>query len=651
MRRPRADTEATHRKLTRRAAILGGVQATFVGTLGARMHFLQVEQAEEYRLLAEENRINIRLIPPERGEVFDRNGVHLAQNVPSYRIVIVRENAGDVDETIARLKSLVPLDPDELDTALEEMRRSAPFLPVTIADNVGWDMVSKVSVNAPALPGITPEVGLTRYYPLGSDFAHVLGYVGPVSDYDLSKIENPDQLLRIPRFQLGKVGIEAKYEGKLRGAAGAKRVEVNATGRVMRELSRREGQAGSDLQLTVDSALQRYVQARLDMVESASAVVMDVDTGDLVAIASSPTFDPNLFVQGISVADYSFLTENKYRPLASNAVQGLYPPGSTFKMVTAMAALEDGIIGPDDTVYCPGHLEVSGRRFHCWKRGGHGWTDLADSLKQSCDVYYYDLALKVGIEKISAMANKFGLGVRHDLPMSAVKRGITPTKAYKRERFGEDWVIGDTVNASIGQGLVLASPLQLAVMSARLATGRNVSPRLIKSVNGIEVPVQPAPDLGFDRNNLLKMQRAMYAVVNDRRGTAYGSRIIGDGVRMAGKTGTSQVRNITAEERARGVIRNDQLPWERRDHALFVNYAPFDNPKYAVSVIVVHGGGGSRAAAPIARDITLQALFGGEPPLEVYPTKDRERIRVQQDKLRNVQPIARGVGSQRGERA
>ena len=249
------------------------------------------------------------------------------------------------------------------------------------------------------------------------------------------------------------------------------------------------------------------------------------------------------------------------------------------------------------------------------------------------------------------MANTFGLGMRHDLPMSAVKRGITPTKAYKRERFGQDWVIGDTVNVSIGQGLVLTSPLQLAVMSARLATGRAVTPRLVKSIDGIEVPVTQAADLGLNRNNIRKMQNAMYAVVNDRRGTAYGSRIIGDGMRMAGKTGTSQVRNITTEERARGVIRNDQLPWERRDHALFVNYAPFDNPKYAVAVIVVHGGGGSSAAAPVARDITLQALYGGEPPLDAYPAKDRGRIESQQQTLRDVQPMARGVGSQRGERA
>ncbi|MEX0311986.1 MAG: penicillin-binding protein 2, partial [Tateyamaria sp.] len=421
------------------------------------------------------------------------------------------------------------------------------------------------------------------------------------------------------------------------------RVEVNASGRVMRELDRREGVAGSDLQLTIDSKLQSYVQARLNG-ESASAIVMDVQSGDLLAIASAPTFDPNLFVRGISSRDYKALTDNTYRPLASKSVQGTYPPGSTFKMITAMAALEEGLIGPDETVYCPGHLEVAGRRFHCWKRAGHGWVDLRNSLKQSCDVYYYDLALKVGIEKISAMANRFGLGERHDVPMSAVAKGLTPTKDWKSRVHGQDWVIGDTVNASIGQGFMLASPLQLAVMTARLASGTAVKPRLIKTVDGIEQPSGAGDSLGMNENNLRKMRRAMYEVVNDRRGTAYGSRIIEDAMRMAGKTGTSQVRNITAAERARGVTRNEDLPWDRRDHALFVNFAPYDNPKYAVAVVVEHGGGGSKAAAPIARDVTLQALYGGEPPLDAYPTKDRDRIRNQQQVLRGVQPIANIAG-------
>ncbi|MEP3056227.1 penicillin-binding protein 2 [Ascidiaceihabitans sp.] len=639
MKRTRADIEANHRLISRRAAILGGVQLVFMGGLAARMRHLQVNQADQFRLLAEENRIKFKLIPPARGEVFDRNGVQLAQNIPTYQIKIVREDAGDVEKVLTKLATVMELDAEVLERALTEIKRSAPFHPVTIADDVDWDDLSRVSVNAPALPGVAPEIGLSRVYPLGSDFAHVLGYVGPVSDYDLNRLDDPDELLRIPRFQIGKVGVEAKVETTLRGAAGTRQVEVNAAGREMRELGRREGRPGSDIQLSVDAELQNYVQARLSE-ESASAVVIDCETGDLVAIASAPTYDPNLFVRGISVADYSALTENKYRPLASKTVQGTYPPGSTFKMMTAMAALEEGLIEPEDTVRCPGHLEVADRKFHCWKRAGHGSVNLENSLKQSCDVYYYDLALKVGIEKISAMANIFGLGVRHDVPMSAVARGLTPTKAWKTTTHGKDWVIGDTVNASIGQGYMLSSPLQLAVMTARLATGRSVEPRLVKSIDGVEQPSGAGRPLPLDDDNLRKMRRAMFAVVNDRRGTAYGSRIIADGMRMAGKTGTSQVRNISAAERARGVIRNSDLPWERRDHALFVDFAPADNPKYAVAVVVEHGGGGSKAAAPIARDITLQALYGGPPPLSAYPSKDRGRIGAQQKKLRKMRPTA-----------
>ena len=646
MRRPPREIEQSHRRTTRRALIVGGLQLAFAGALGLRMRYMQVDQADTFRLLAEENRVNIRLIPPARGELFDRNGKVLAHNVPSYRIVIVPEDAGDVGEVIARLSQLVDLDPLEMNRAMTEINRSPPFLPVTLADRVTWDDISRVAVNAPALPGVSPEVGLTRVYPRGPDLAHVVGYVGPVSDYDLSKIEDPEPVLRIPRFQIGKFGLESKAEDRLRGRAGAKRVEVNAAGRVMRELDRREGVSGDDLQLTIDTALQGYTQARLGA-ESAAAVLIDLKDGDLLACASAPTFDPNKFVRGISVADYRELTDDKYVPLRNKAVQGTYPPGSTYKMITAMAALEAGLISADDTVWCPGHLEVSGRKFHCWKRAGHGWMDLNNSLKQSCDVYYYDLALKVGQDKISAMAERFGLGVRHDIPMSAVARGLAPNRAWKQRVHDSDWLVGDTANASIGQGFMLASPLQLSVMAARLATGRAIAPRLIKSVNGVEQPSGSGDTLGVNENNLRRMRRAMYAVSNDRRGTAYRSRIIADGMRMAGKTGTSQVRNITAAARAAGVIRNADLPWERRDHALFVCFAPYDAPRYALSVVVEHGGGGSTAAAPIARDIMLQALYSGNPPLEAYPKKDRGRIREQQKQLELENPEGFGAASSR----
>jgi len=449
-------------------------------------------------------------------------------------------------------------------------------------------------------------------------------------------LEDPDQLLRIPRFQIGKVGVESKYEDMLRGKSGAKRVEVNSVGRVMRELDRREGQSGANVQLTIDSKLQNYVQARLGE-ESASVVVMDLKRGDLLAIASSPSYDPNKFVRGISVPDYAFLRDNDHRPLASKTVQDAYPPGSTFKMITALAALEEGIVTAEDTVHCAGHLEVSDRKFHCWKPSGHGHMNLEQSLRESCDVYYYELALKVGIEKISEMAKKLGLGVRHDVPMSAVVQGLAPNKEWKLQNRGAEWVIGDTVNASIGQGFVLASPLQLAVVSARIATGRSVSPRLVNTIDGISEPSRAGESLGINENNLRKIRKAMFEVSNSRRGTAYRSRIIADEFRMAGKTGTSQVRNFESERRRFGrVLKDDEVEWKRRDHALFVNFAPYENPEIAVSVVVEHGGGGSTAAAPIARDVTLQALFGEDPPLSVYPNKDRNRIRAQQKRLREL---------------
>ncbi|WP_103334427.1 penicillin-binding protein 2 [Pseudotabrizicola formosa] len=625
MRRSPKETEESARLTHRRALLMGGAMTAMFAVLGARMHYLSVDQADQFKLLAEENRISIRLIPPARGLIHDRNGKVLAGNEQNYRVVITREDAGDVDAVLAKLAHIIPLTADDLDRTAKEMNRTSPFAPITVADRLSWEDLSKVALNAPSLPGVSPEVGLSRLYPRDTDFAHVLGYVGPVSDNDLEALDTPDPLLTIPKFQIGKIGVERWLEDQLRGKAGTRRIEVNAVGRVMRELEREEGDPGSDVRLTIDADVQNFVQARLGD-ESAAAVVMDVTNGDLISIVSSPSFDPNLFVRGISHTDYNGLMENDHRPLANKTVQGVYPPGSTFKMITALAALEAGVITVNTSVRCPGYLEFGGRRFHCWKRAGHGAVDLEKSLSESCDVYYYDIAQRVGIEKIAEMGKRFGLGIRHELPMSAIAEGIMPNRAWKRERHNEDWRIGDTINASIGQGYVLTSPLQLAVMTARIATGRAVVPRLVRSVDGKEVPVAEAPSIGISEDVLRKIRSGMYAVMNAERGTAKSSRIADEALLMAGKTGTSQVRNITAAERARGVISNEQLPWNRRDHALFVGYAPYANPRYAVSVVVEHGGGGSTAAAPIARDAILRALSDGLPPLSAYPSSQRNRI-------------------------
>jgi penicillin-binding protein 2 len=638
VKRTARDTEETNRTLTRRTLMLGGAMAAMVAVLGVRMRYLQVDQADEFKLLAEENRINIRLIPPERGLIQDRNGRIIAGNEQNYRVIITREAAGDAELVLRRLAGIIPITPEELEATIEEVNALRAFVPVTVAERLSWDDFSKVALNAPALPGVLPEVGLSRIYPLDQDFAHVVGYVGPVSDKDLEGLEEPDPLLRIPKFQIGKIGVEKWMEDTLRGKAGTKRIEVNSAGRVMRELERQDGTPGTDIRLTIDADVQNFAQARLGT-ESAAVVVMDVTTGDLVCIASSPSFDPNLFVRGISHTDYNALMENDHRPLANKTVSGAYPPGSTFKMVTALAALEAGVTTPDSRVSCPGFIEFGGRRFHCWKRSGHGTVNLERSLIESCDVYYYDIAQKVGIDKIAEMGRRLGLGQAFDIPMSAITEGIMPDKAWKLERHKADWRIGDTINASIGQGYVLTSPLQLAVMTARIATGRAVVPRLVRMVNDQDVPVAEAPPLGLTPEHLAAVQAAMHGVVNGERGTAKSSRIVEPTMVMAGKTGTSQVRNISAAERESGVISNDDLPWNRRDHALFVGYAPDVAPRYAISVVVEHGGGGSTAAAPIARDIILRAMSDGLPSLEAYPSSQRGRIETMLKELPLRDPV------------
>ncbi len=637
MRRPPRDTEDSARRINRRALFMGGCMAATMAVLAGRMRYLGIDQSDAFSLLAEQNRVNIQLLPPARGLILDRNGKLIAGNEQTYRVVITREGAGDVDLVLNRLSHLIPLTQEDLTRVLKDMAKNPAFVPIPVADRLSWEEFSSISLNAPALPGVTPDVGLSRLYPRDTDFAHVVGYVGPVSEKDLEGIENPDPLLHIPKFQIGKIGVEKWTEDVLRGSAGNRKIEVNHVGRIMRELERAEGQSGADLTLTLDADLQNFLQVRLGD-QSAACVVMDVQNGDIMGAVSAPSFNPNLFVRGISNADYRALMDNDHRPLANKVAQGAYPPGSTFKIVTALAALADGQIDTDTTVSCPGYLDFGGRKFHCWKSGGHGKVDLARALAESCDVFFYDVAQKVGIEKISEMGKTMGLGQRHDLPMSAITEGILPTKEWKQARFKQDWRIGDTINASIGQGYVLASPLQLAVMTARVATGRLVVPRLVKAVDGVEVAIAEALPLGMETSHLQTVRSGMDQVVNGQYGTSYAARIDNVAMLMAGKSGTSQVRNISAAERETGVVTNTDLPWKERDHALFVAYAPADAPRYAVAVVVEHGGGGSLAAAPIARDALLRVMTGALPDPMDYPESQRARIDAMLKELRLRRP-------------
>ena len=597
-----------YRSLTRRALILGSVKLALFGTLAARMYYLQVVEQERYELLAEDNRINIRLAAPSRGRIIDRFGVPLAVNDQDFRVLLVAEQAGDVEEVLDRLAPIVTLTDFERQRVLRDVGRRRAFSPVTLVENLDWDQVARLEANAPTLPGVSIDVGELRHYPHGVATAHILGHVGAVSESELTG----DPVLALPGFRIGKTGVERELESDLRGEAGASQVEVNAVGRVIRELSRDEGTPGSDVRVTIDIGLQEYVQERLQAERSAAAVILDVETGEVFAMASHPSFDPNPFTSGISRDAWSGLVNDPYGPLNNKAIAGQYAPGSTFKMLVALAALEDGVIGPSFQAWCPGHLELGNHRFHCWRRGGHGWVGLGEAISQSCDVYFYELSRRLGIEKIAAMARRFGLGDVTDIDLPGEKDGLMPTVAWKQGALGRPWQPGETLIAAIGQGYVLATPLQLAVMTARIANGRwQVRPRVTMRIGDRDDPGAPTEagalePLGVSQSALDLVRDGMVRVTSHIRGTAHWAQIDEEGMEMAGKTGTSQVRRISTAERLTGIIRNEDRPWRLRDHALFVGYAPIHAPRYAASVVVEHGGSGSRVAAPIARDILLE---------------------------------------------
>jgi penicillin-binding protein 2 len=589
------------KQFTRRAIMLAGGQVLLLSGLVARLYQLQVVDAETYEVLAEENRINMRLLPPPRGLILDRFGAGMALNRQNYRLVLVSEQTESVTDTLDRLGSLISLTDRDVTRVNRETSRRRDFVPVTVREDLNWSEVARVEVNAPELPGVMIEVGQTRFYPFGELAAHITGYVGAVSEAELTG----DPLLELPSFRTGKNGAERKFEPVLRGSAGTQHVEVNAFGRVIREVARQEGQPGSDLNLTIDMGLQAFASRRLEG-EAGTAVVIDVVNGDVLALVSSPSFDPNVFNYGISSELWQALLNDPKTPLINKAVAGQYPPGSTFKMMVALAALEDNVVDPEATVYCPGHYTLGTHKFHCWRRGGHGHLNMLEGIMRSCDVFFYDTARKVGIERIAAMAKRFGMGDTTGIDLPGERDGLIPTPAWKLAVMGESWQGGETLISGIGQGYVLTTPLQLAIMAARIANGgAKITPRLARQPGDPAIPeFEP---LAVASRGIDLVREGMRRVVNEPNGgTAYRARIEEPGMEMAGKTGTAQVRRITAAQReANAPI--EEIPWIERDHALFVAFAPVGNPRYAISVVIEHGGGGSRAAAPVARDILREA--------------------------------------------
>jgi penicillin-binding protein 2 len=588
----------------RRAFALGAVQLGLLGFLAHRLHRLQVEEGERYATLAEENRLSARLLAPPRGRVLDREGRVVAGNQLNWRALLVAEQTADVAATLETFSRIVPLNDAERARVEREVRRRRRFVPVTVREFLTWEEMAQIELNAPDLPGISVDVGTTRIYPEGEHLAHVVGYVAPPSERDM----DGDPLLELPGIRVGRAGVERHHDTTLRGRAGTVQLEVNAVGRVIRELDRREGVPGQDVQISVDAELQKAIRGKIE--EGTSVVLMDARNGEVLAMASQPSFDPNVFNSGVSAEQWRQWTANRATPLISKPTNGLYAPGSTFKMVVALAALEARVATPGERVFCPGHMDLGNARFHCWHRPGHGGVDMRGAIKVSCDVYFYEMAKRIGIDRIAAMARRFGLGMPLDIELPGTRAGLVPDRAWRQAQ-GKPWALGDTVVHGIGQGFYQLTPLSLATMTARLATGRAVQPHLTRAVGGRPVRgIRPEdwPALGIPEAHLRLVREAMWAVVNEGGGTALRSRLPGElGVQMAGKTGTTQVRRVTREQRERG-FRVDQVPREWRPHALFVAFAPHDDPVLAVSVVVEHGQSGSGAAAPLARDVLAEAF-------------------------------------------
>tara|TARA_A100001391_G_scaffold129559_2_gene88734 strand:+ start:14960 stop:16987 length:2028 start_codon:yes stop_codon:yes gene_type:complete len=600
---PRISSNSLKETFDRRSFVVGAVQGGVGLLLAARMGYIAVAENEKYKMEAESNRVNLSLIPPRRGWILDRNGSPLASNRSDFRVDIIPERLSDREATIDLLAKVLDFDDIERKDLADRIESASSYQVVPVASGLDFEKYAALTVRLPELPGVLPQQSYARYYPTGTSVGHLIGYVGAPSreEYDLE----PQPLLLTPGFKMGKDGLEKQFEQELRGVPGARRVEVTATGRRVRDLETREDVPGDPIRLTIDGPLQDYAARRIGL-ESGSVVVIDCLTGDLMCMASMPSFDPNSFSDGIGRVEYSMLSENDRVPLRNKVLQGLYPPGSTVKPMVAMSFLEAGL-SPDASVVCNGGLRVGNRVFHCWNRHGHGRVDMAKGIYQSCDVYFYHFAQQLGMNVISEMARRCGLGQQFPLPVASQFYGTVPDPEWKLKKYGREWQAFDTVNATIGQGYMLFNPLQLAVYASRIATGRTVMPRLI-----MDGKTPKFGSMNFHGDHVQVIQNAMSDVINGP-GTAGRARLPVDDVLMAGKTGTAQVVSLNLSNGKTG-------PWKYRDHGLFICFAPFNNPRYACAVVIEHGGG-SGSAYPIARDVmtflfdpakALDALHGFE---------------------------------------
>ncbi len=618
------------RQFTRRAALLGIGQALAFGALATKLDQIQVLDAGHYALQADDNRFNAISLAPMRGRILDRFGVALATNEEAFRVAIVPALAGDLDAALDRLGQLVVIQPEERARVIARSRRQPANLPIIVASDISWDQVATINLMSPELPGVETEAFSRRIYSHTRVMGHIVGHVGAVERFAMGD----DPALRVPGMRVGRAGLERGMERTLRGVSGIVRREVDARGRIVRNIDRTEPLEGGDVATTIDLELQTWLVERLSRERRAAVVALDVLSGEVVAMASAPGYDPALNLpppppppepprgrrRNRSLRTGQRIAKPRTDALFNRATSGLYPPGSTFKIVTALAALEAGVIDLRERIDCQGSFTLADKSFRCWNRGGHGRCDMHRAMRESCDVYFYEVARRMGIETLAAMGRRMGLGQTYEAGIAPLSAGVMPTPAWKRGKLGRPWLGGETILSSIGQGYVLTSPLQLAVMTARAATGLAVMPTLVRPEDGRPHP--PFARLGVSDRHLQAVQRALRAVVSEGGGTGARASMADMGIDVAGKTGTSQVSRRSAG-RYQGSLR-----YEERDHALFVGYFPASAPRYAVSAVVEHaGGGGGAIAAPLVREVMAELVSRDpmrKPAISVSPrTIDR----------------------------
>ncbi len=598
-----SDSATKLNSLNRRMFILATAKIIILGGIVSRLFFLQVKENKKYLTLSDKNRIREWKLPPIRGEFQDYFGNTIAGNFEAYQLHIIPEEVEDFRYVIYRVKELLELSEKQFKKIVKKKNEIKPWETLIVADNLSWEKFSKINNHLYDLNGVKPVISISRDYPYKENFTHVLGYVSQANENDLLTNENIKEKF-VPGLKVGKTGLEKSFEKKLIGSNSVERYEVNAYGRRISQLAFQKGDKGETIKLTIDTKIQELTNELLKE-KAGSICVMDIYTGAIIAMHSSPSFDPNSFVFGISQDEWQLIRNNPMKPLVNKSLSGNYSPGSTLKPIVALSALENEIISPDFTVQCKGHknpLELYGQTYHCWKKEGHGFVNLREAMKQSCDTYFYEVARRLGVDRLSVTAKKFGLGqkVFKDI-FDNEKKGLVPNTEWKKNALGRNWVLGETIITGIGQGFIQTTPIQLCLMTAQIANGGyKIYPKIVANDNN-QYADKFTP-LYKKSRNIKIIQDAMFSSTNEVRGTSYRSRLDDPKYKFAGKTGTSQVKKITERDRELD-LKTFQIPYEERDHALFVAFGPYKNPRYALSIIIEHGGSGGTVAAPLAKEL------------------------------------------------